>query len=596
MEAGAGTFWALSDNGFGGLENSAGYNLRIYKIRPSFETAEDGPGTVEVLDFIELRDPDGFIDFAITNAFTSERVLTGADFDVESFQQAPDSTFWIGDEFGPFLLHLDQAGALLESPVRLPDIENAGQEIRAPQNPYSEEASAVRVLNALQRHARLNGSDAAVVFSPWYVMLDDDDPATFVDSRQDPPPGLDEASSEIFNYYRSGPGSTEPQAERRWRNAERVRFNIETKRNPRTDTDEKGNVFVEHTVGPEPFAEAVAGEIVENGLAGRAVVQSFDFSTLLVVHEQYPAIGTVALFGDFPKVGDAGDGANLQGQGGMNTPWLAGLFWPYRVTAQEQPFRAHGSGGFEGMAISPDGSALYPLLEKPLVGASEGELLIHAFDIESRAYTGEQFTYPLDPEAAAIGGASRPKPQKQFSTKANAPAPRRGVCLRRAEHVAEEPDEVGAAGCAGAAAQAVERVAGGGENAVFVGVALLPVRGVVVAAVQLEEAEGPKAVVRVAEHTVHRALKEKGALRARQVFFDRLEVEEAAERDVRIGSVGGEDVAQGKKERRLLRRAEKGLRVVGARGRRCFREAKGFLLRVRNGACGRRGRLGRFVR
>jgi hypothetical protein len=42
-------------------------------------------------------------------------VLTGADFDVESIVRAADGTYWIGDEFGPFLLHFSATGTLLEA-------------------------------------------------------------------------------------------------------------------------------------------------------------------------------------------------------------------------------------------------------------------------------------------------------------------------------------------------------------------------------------------------------------------------------------------------------------------------------------------------
>jgi hypothetical protein len=51
---------------------------------------------------------------------TPDRPLTGADFDVESFRRAPDGTLGLGDEQGPFLLHTDATGRLLDPPFPLP--------------------------------------------------------------------------------------------------------------------------------------------------------------------------------------------------------------------------------------------------------------------------------------------------------------------------------------------------------------------------------------------------------------------------------------------------------------------------------------------
>jgi hypothetical protein len=123
-----GTFWGQPDNGFGSKDNSRDFLLRIYRFDPHYRTRYGGSGRLEVNGFITLRDPDHKIPFPIVNDATKDRLLTGGDFDIESLQRTPDGTFWIGDEFGPFLLHVDRTGKLLQAPIGLPGA-------KAPQNP-----------------------------------------------------------------------------------------------------------------------------------------------------------------------------------------------------------------------------------------------------------------------------------------------------------------------------------------------------------------------------------------------------------------------------------------------------------------------------
>ena len=132
LDAGGGTFWAMPDNGYGAKTNSSDFLLRLYRIRPDFETAAGGSGTVAVLSFIQLRDRDNRIPFPLTRP---DRVLTGADFDLESVRVAKDGTLWFGEEFGPFLLHTDATGTVLEAPVPLPGVQS-------PQNPFLPDADA----------------------------------------------------------------------------------------------------------------------------------------------------------------------------------------------------------------------------------------------------------------------------------------------------------------------------------------------------------------------------------------------------------------------------------------------------------------------
>jgi glycerophosphoryl diester phosphodiesterase len=119
------TFWFMPDNGFGAKNNSSDFLLRIYRVDPSFRGTENGDGSVKLGEnFIQLADPDRKIPFPIVNDSTSDRLLTGADFDIESFTLASDGTIWVGDEFGPYLLHFDASGKLLNAPIATPNITN----------------------------------------------------------------------------------------------------------------------------------------------------------------------------------------------------------------------------------------------------------------------------------------------------------------------------------------------------------------------------------------------------------------------------------------------------------------------------------------
>ncbi|HEY5959421.1 MAG TPA: esterase-like activity of phytase family protein, partial [Polyangiaceae bacterium] len=646
VDAKDGSFWALADNGYGSIENSADFRLRIYRVAPDLKTRDGGSGNVSVESYIELRDPDHKVKFAIVNQFTTERVLTGADFDVESLRIAPDGTLWIGDEFGPFLLHFDASGKLLDAPIALPDPNDSTKEVRSPQNPWLEEGSAVRIMNAFRARGAALGATKAPVFSPWHVHLIDADttgnrgfntqrdnlaapnqpgnngdtglvaandeivrltksPGSFPDMQSSGYPvvtwtvndparmnellalgvngiisdrpdllftavanfdangdgtpgdfldrdglidpakfdaqahrggrnlrpentlpsmeaGLDsllttlemdcgltsdnvpvlyhdrvfraelpgetggksrrklgsdvpqrivdvtaadiqDAFDPILNdgvirtgtpqtndvtlspatvaywkargrrdargdaylmptldqvfdfvdfyvdYYRSGAGASHPDAVKRWKNAARVRFNIETKTDPREP---------EVTKTPGEFVQAIGRRIMDHGLEDRADLQSFDLHTLLLAQVDFPLIRKVVLFGDFgacpnPNSADAAagltycdDSTNLQPldiqapvtetlTDKNNSPWLGGMYWPYRRTTLDFATRAQSSGGFEGMAISPDGKKLYPLLEKPLSGDGS-QIVASEFDIVTKTYTGKRFSYQFD--------------------------------------------------------------------------------------------------------------------------------------------------------------------------------------------------------
>jgi len=120
----AGAWWALSDNGFGRKWNSPDYRLCLYlfDVRPRAGNGTDSRTALQAV--IELSDPAKFFPWRLANEEAPERFLTGADADPESLVAMADETFWVGDEFGPWLLHFSVDGELLGPPVELPDVRS----------------------------------------------------------------------------------------------------------------------------------------------------------------------------------------------------------------------------------------------------------------------------------------------------------------------------------------------------------------------------------------------------------------------------------------------------------------------------------------
>jgi hypothetical protein len=130
---------ALSDNGYGGKWNSPDFRLRLHRLELAPARTTGARGTVTPRDWIELSDPDHHLPFLIANETVQGRPLTGWDLDPESLALMPDGTFWIGDEFGPWLVHVGADGRVLAPPVATPDLGAAGNpgrdEVRSPQHP-----------------------------------------------------------------------------------------------------------------------------------------------------------------------------------------------------------------------------------------------------------------------------------------------------------------------------------------------------------------------------------------------------------------------------------------------------------------------------
>ena len=155
----AGTYLVMPDNGFGTQANSGDTLLRMYGVRPDFRTASGGSGTVSAVDFtsgaalssftsssrITLSDPNHVLNFAIQADYTryynnaanplvdptirAGRLLTGADFDIESVRKDKNGNYWFGEEFGPFLVKANATGTVLKQEVSLPGVF-------APENPF----------------------------------------------------------------------------------------------------------------------------------------------------------------------------------------------------------------------------------------------------------------------------------------------------------------------------------------------------------------------------------------------------------------------------------------------------------------------------
>ncbi|WP_049733966.1 esterase-like activity of phytase family protein [Rhizobium ecuadorense] len=120
-----GTFWTLTDNGFGSRANSSDSMLFLHQMK--FDWAAN---KAEVVKNLFLSDPNKIAPFPIVLEGTDTRYLTGADFDIESIQPVADG-FWLGDEFGPYILKFDTAGRLTDVIATTLD----GKPVLSPDNP-----------------------------------------------------------------------------------------------------------------------------------------------------------------------------------------------------------------------------------------------------------------------------------------------------------------------------------------------------------------------------------------------------------------------------------------------------------------------------
>jgi len=124
---GDGSYYVLTDNGFGSKVNSPDAMLFFSVVRPNFET-----GAVEIVKSTFLSDPNSVVPFPIVMEGSDSRYLTGADFDIEGFQIVGGDIV-IGDEFGPFVLVFDRETGVLKE---FHETVTEGETVKSPDNPF----------------------------------------------------------------------------------------------------------------------------------------------------------------------------------------------------------------------------------------------------------------------------------------------------------------------------------------------------------------------------------------------------------------------------------------------------------------------------
>jgi hypothetical protein len=153
----ADTFLVMPDNGFGTQNNSADALLRMYAVRPDFKTASGGSGTISAANFntgapqagftgssnITLSDPNNLLGIkvqadyakyyngsstlnasgiAVDPSIRNGRLLTGADFDIESVRKDKNGNIWFGEEFGPYLVKTNAQGVVQRREIAMPGV------------------------------------------------------------------------------------------------------------------------------------------------------------------------------------------------------------------------------------------------------------------------------------------------------------------------------------------------------------------------------------------------------------------------------------------------------------------------------------------
>ncbi|MET3926952.1 esterase-like activity of phytase family protein [Devosia sp. 2618] len=132
-------FLFLTDNGYGTKANSSDAMLMFNVLKMDWTTGKVG---IEKTTF--LKDPNRVVPFPIITEHSESRYLTGADFDPESIQPVGDN-FWIGEEFGPWLIEVDADGVVLQVVKSNP----GGVDYKSPDNQFTVQPAAGSVVTGI---------------------------------------------------------------------------------------------------------------------------------------------------------------------------------------------------------------------------------------------------------------------------------------------------------------------------------------------------------------------------------------------------------------------------------------------------------------
>ncbi len=413
-----GNYWFMPDNGFGTKANSNDFLLRIYNANPNFQGL-GGDGTVKVGNFIQLSDPDKKAGFSIVNNNTADRLLTGADFDIESFVIAADKSIWIGEEFGPYLLHFDQTGKLLDTPIATPNysklntltgkapivIGHRGASGERPEHTLASYQLAIdRGADFIEpdlvvtkdgiliaRHEPVLASlnpDGTLVESQPYDFIKSSDKRTYGDLRT--PAGLKEIAT-----YADGIGP--------WKRMIASVKGIDANNDGKAD-DVNGDGVVNDADKTLVAPTSLITDAHQAGLLVHLYTLRNEPRYLAADYKgdpeaelkQYISLGVDGFFDDFPGTGNKVRDAVVAGvvRSPDNPDLLANLALGANLGS---------SKGYEGMAIDPAKTKLYALLEGVVAGDPNDALRINKFDLATKKFEGLAGYYKLENTANAIG-------------------------------------------------------------------------------------------------------------------------------------------------------------------------------------------------